>query len=51
MQSEKAKKKFRKIKQRTVIQHEAHSLANRLLDRDDIPRIVESANLFQEESG
>ncbi|TWU02796.1 CRISPR-associated endonuclease Cas1 [Stieleria varia] len=42
-------KKFRKIKLRSTIQHEAHALANRLLGRDDMPRIVESENIFQEE--
>jgi CRISPR-associated protein Cas1 len=38
--------KYRKIKQHAVIQHEAHALANALLGRHDIPRIVESRQLF-----
>lgn len=41
-------KKFRRVKLRATIQHEAHSLANRLLGRDDLPRIVESDALFSE---
>ena len=43
------RKKFRKIKQRAVIQHEAHALANLLLGRTDLPRIVESEQLFTED--
>ncbi|MEX1026458.1 MAG: CRISPR-associated endonuclease Cas1 [Candidatus Paceibacterota bacterium] len=42
------KPKFRKLKQRTIIQHEAHALANTLLGRNDIPRIVETESLWQE---
>jgi CRISPR-associated protein Cas1 len=40
-------KKTRRIKLRTTIQYEAHALANRLLGKDDIPRIVESDALFE----
>jgi len=39
-------KKFRRIKLRASIQHEAHSLANRLLGRNDLPRIIDSETLF-----
>lgn len=39
----------RNIKQRDVIQYEAHSLANALLGKDDIPRIVETEALLSEE--
>jgi CRISPR-associated protein Cas1 len=46
VQSDKAQKKFRKIKQAAVIQHEAHALANSLLGRHDIPKIVETEDLF-----
>lgn len=45
----KPKPKFRKLKQRAVIQHEAHALANSLLGRKDIPRIVETATLWQDD--
>jgi CRISPR-associated protein Cas1 len=41
--------KYRKIKQHAVIQHEAHALANALLGRHDMPRIVESSQMFQED--
>jgi len=44
-----AKKKYRKITQRAVIQHEAHALANLLLGRTDLPRIIESQQLFAED--
>jgi CRISPR-associated protein Cas1 len=49
-QTRKPKKKFRKVKQRAVIQHEAHALANALLGRDDIPRIVETEDIWKEEN-
>lgn len=53
VQSDKAKgkhkKKYRKIKQQAVIQHEAHALANALLGRKDIPKIVETEELWKEE--
>ena len=39
-------RKFRRIKLRATIQHEAHALANRLLGRNGLPRIVESDSLF-----
>ncbi len=42
------KKKFRKVKQRALIQHEAHALANALLGRRDMPRIVETEKLWSE---
>jgi CRISP-associated protein Cas1 len=38
--------KTRNIKQRDVIQHEAHALANRLLGRNDIPRVVATKDLW-----
>ena len=40
--------KFRKIKRRDTITHEAHALANRLLGRLDLPRIVETRRLWEE---
>lgn len=43
-------KKFRRIKLRATIQHEAHAVANQLLGRLDIPKIVESEVLFGDES-
>ena len=39
----------RNIKQRDVIQFEAHSLANRLLGKEDLPRIVETRRLWEED--
>jgi hypothetical protein len=49
---EKQKKplKYRKIKQRAVIQYEAHALANSLLGRHDLPKIVESEQLFADDA-
>ena len=44
------KKKYRKVKQRAVIQHEAHALANALLGRSDLPRIVETEQMFADET-
>ena len=38
--------KYRRIKLRTTIQYEAHSLANRLLGKHDLPKIVDSQALF-----
>lgn len=38
----------RNIKRRAVIQFEAHALANLLLGRDDLPRIVQTRELWQE---
>lgn len=43
-------KKYRNIKLRATIQHEAHALANRLLGKDDIPKIVDASELFDEAS-
>jgi len=43
-------KKYRRIKLRTTIQYEAHALANRLLGRDDLPKIVESEDIFAEDA-
>ena len=40
--------KFRKIKRRDTIAHEAHSLANRLLGKNDLPRIVATRQLWDE---
>ncbi len=40
--------KKRNIKQRDVIQHEAHALANMLLGKRDMPRIVETRKLWEE---
>ena len=44
----KKKAKFRRIKQRVVIQYEAHALANSLLGRKDIPKVVETKDLWSE---
>jgi CRISP-associated protein Cas1 len=41
-------KKYRRIKLRATMQHEAHCLANRLLGRDDLPRVVNSDSLFSD---
>jgi len=40
--------KKRNIKQRDVIRHEAHSLANMLLGKRDMPRLVETRRLWEE---
>ena len=40
--------KFRKIKRRDTIAHEAHALANRLLGKNDLPRIVATRQLWDE---
>lgn len=40
--------KTRNIRQRDVIQHEAHALANLLLGRTDLPRVVETRKLWEE---
>jgi hypothetical protein len=40
--------KYRKIKRRDTIAHEAHALANRLLGRNDLPRVVETRLLWEE---
>ncbi len=41
-------KKFRRVKLRATMQHEAHSVANRLLGKQDLPRIIDSETLFSE---
>ena len=38
--------KYRRVKLRNTIQHESHSFANRLLGKNDIPRIVDVEDLF-----
>jgi CRISPR-associated protein Cas1 len=40
--------KTRNVKQRDVIQHEAHALANVLLGRNDLPRVVETRKVWAE---
>jgi CRISPR-associated protein Cas1 len=40
--------KTRNVKVRATIQHEAHALANRLLGRQDMPRVVETRSLWDE---
>ncbi len=40
--------KFRKIKRRDTIAHEAHALANRLLGKNDLPRVVATRQLWDE---
>jgi CRISP-associated protein Cas1 len=40
--------KYRKVKRRDTIAHEAHALANRLLGRDDMPHVVETRRLWDE---
>ena len=40
--------KYRKIKRRNTIAHEAHALANRLLGKTDMPRIVATRVLWEE---
>ena len=43
-------KKTRNIKQRHIIQYEAHSVANRLLGHDkEMPRIVETEAVWAED--
>ena len=39
--------KSRNVKQRDVIQYEAHSLANALLGRNDLPRVVQTRVLWE----
>jgi CRISPR-associated protein Cas1 len=41
--------KYRRVKLRNTIQHEAHSFANRLLGKNDIPRIVDVEDLLPQE--
>jgi hypothetical protein len=40
--------KTRNVKQRDVIRHEAHALANALLGKRDIPRVEETRTLWAE---
>src|SRR5262249_51286697 len=40
--------KTRNVKQRDVIQHEAHALANALLGKNDLPRVVQTRALWDE---
>ncbi len=42
--------KCRNVKQRDTIQHEAHALANTLLGKNDLPRIVTLDDLWDEEA-
>jgi CRISPR-associated protein Cas1 len=42
--------KTRNIKRRDVIRFEAHALANRLLGKSDLPRIVETERLWNEDN-
>jgi CRISPR-associated protein Cas1 len=41
--------KTRNVKQREIIQHEAHALANALLGKTDIARVVETKKLWADE--
>ena len=43
-------KKYRNIKLRATIQHEAHALANQLLGKNDIPKVVDASELFSIEN-
>ncbi len=43
--------KTRNVKQRDVIRHEAHALANALLGKRDLPRLVETRVLWDEANG
>ena len=38
--------KSRNVKQRDIIQHEAHALANSLLGKTDMPRVLETKQLW-----
>src|SRR5438128_5575317 len=42
--------KTRNVKERDIIQHEAHALANKLLGKSDMPRIVETKQLWAEDA-
>jgi CRISPR-associated protein Cas1 len=42
--------KTRNVKQRDIIQHEAHALANKLLGRNDMPRVLETKQLWADEA-
>jgi CRISPR-associated protein Cas1 len=41
----------RNVKRRDVIRYEAHALANRLLGKADLPRVVETKRLWDEATG
>jgi CRISPR-associated protein Cas1 len=42
--------KTRNVKQRDIIQHEAHALANALLGKTDLPRVVETRKIWADEN-
>jgi CRISPR-associated protein Cas1 len=42
--------KTRNVKERDVIRHEAHALANALLGKTDMPRVVETRTLWSDDS-
>src|SRR5207248_10487589 len=42
--------KTRNVKQRDIIQHEAHALANALLGKNDLPLVVETRALWEEKT-
>lgn len=42
--------KTRNVKERDIIQHEAHALANALLGKRDMPRVIETRKIWAEES-
>jgi CRISPR-associated protein Cas1 len=44
-------KKTRNLKQRDVIQTEAHALANALLGKNDLPKVVATRELWKDEPG
>jgi CRISPR-associated protein Cas1 len=43
--------KTRNIKQRDIIRHEAHALANALLGKRDLPRVIETQTIWAEDAG
>jgi CRISPR-associated protein Cas1 len=43
--------KTRNSKQRDIIRHEAHALANSLLGKRDLPRVVETRTIWPEDAG
>lgn len=42
--------KHRNIKQRDIVQYEAHGLANRLLGKSDLPRVVETRVIWADDA-
>ena len=42
--------KKRNVKERDIIRHEAHALANRLLGKSDLPTVVETRELWDDDS-